>query len=58
MVSLVVKRREVSVVCDGCVYVLRSDGDENKDVDEVDIATGLLRQKTLLTTSSRQMMLA
>lgn len=40
------------------VCVLVSGRAENKDVDEVDIAIGLLQQKTLLTTSSRQMMLA
>lgn len=41
-----------------CVYVLNSDGAENKDVDKIDIAAGSQLQKRLELASEHQMMLA
>ena len=41
-----------------CVYVLSSDGAENKDVGEIDIGVRSLEQKRLELASEHQMMLA
>ena len=41
-----------------CMYVLNSDGAENKDVEQVDIAVGSQQQKTVGLASEHQMMLA
>lgn len=41
-----------------CVCVLNSDGAENKDVDQVDIAVGSQLQKIVGLASEHQMMLA